>query len=235
MTTTSLSQTSAITPQKGDSIPAVRNGEWTHVDGGALLLSGALVAGMPYAETLDSSGNSSTQSVGDVISSLVSSGGDVTENTVMFGGKATPLGSALAQVASSGGGTGGSGGASVTIDSISIDQGGTVTPGENSSATLTQTLSDGTTKEAALVIPCGPAGAKGDAGPTGPQGSSGAAGAAGPKGDTGATGATGPAGPAGESAYQVAVDNGFTGTEAEWLASLKAKPERQAPQVRPVQ
>lgn len=34
-------------------------------------------------------------------------------------------------------------------------------------------------------------------------------------------GATGPQGPAGASAYQVAVNNGFSGTESEWLASLK--------------
>lgn len=41
----------------------------------------------------------------------------------------------------------------------------------------------------------------GDQGPQGPQG---------PKGDTG------------KSAYQIAVDNGFVGTESEWLASLKS-------------
>lgn len=34
-------------------------------------------------------------------------------------------------------------------------------------------------------------------------------------------GSQGPAGPTGASAYQVAVSNGFTGTEADWLASLK--------------
>lgn len=28
-------------------------------------------------------------------------------------------------------------------------------------------------------------------------------------------------GPAGKSAYEIAVENGFTGTEQEWLASLK--------------
>lgn len=33
----------------------------------------------------------------------------------------------------------------------------------------------------------------------------------------------GAAGTDGKSAYQIAVDNGFTGTEAEWLASLKGK------------
>lgn len=36
-----------------------------------------------------------------------------------------------------------------------------------------------------------------------------------------ASGPQGPAGPAGASAYQVAVSNGFAGSEADWLASLK--------------
>lgn len=40
-------------------------------------------------------------------------------------------------------------------------------------------------------------------------------------GGTGSVGPRGPQGPAGESAYQIAVDNGFIGTEEEWLASLK--------------
>lgn len=51
-------------------------------------------------------------------------------------------------------------------------------------------------------------------GPQGPPGQAGAAGAAGTDGQDGAPGA------AGSSAYQVAVTAGFTGTEAEWLASL---------------
>lgn len=37
----------------------------------------------------------------------------------------------------------------------------------------------------------------------------------------GGTGPTGPAGADGDSAYQVAVDNGFSGTEQEWLESLQ--------------
>lgn len=36
-------------------------------------------------------------------------------------------------------------------------------------------------------------------------------------------GEPGPPGPQGKSAYEVAVDNGFAGTEAEWLASLKGE------------
>lgn len=54
-------------------------------------------------------------------------------------------------------------------------------------------------------------GPKGDTGATGPQG---------PKGDTGATGAAGADGADGDSAYAVALANGFVGTEAQWLASL---------------
>ncbi|WP_152597911.1 YadA-like family protein [Novilysobacter arseniciresistens] len=36
-------------------------------------------------------------------------------------------------------------------------------------------------------------------------------------------GGTGPQGPAGDSAYQVAVNNGYAGSETEWLASLKGE------------
>ncbi len=76
----------------------------------------------------------------------------------------------------------------------------------------------------------GAAGATGPMGPQGPQGEQGIQGIQGeqgpigPTGATGATGATGPQGPqglTGLSAYQVAQLNGFTGTEAEWLASLE--------------
>lgn len=84
----------------------------------------------------------------------------------------------------------------------------------------------------------GPQGPKGDTGLQGPQGETGATGPQGPKGDTGATGATGPQGPKGDkgdtgatgqagangadgkSAYQYAVEGGYTGTEAEFAAKL---------------
>ena len=52
-------------------------------------------------------------------------------------------------------------------------------------------------------------------GPPGPQGP------AGPAGADGAQGAQGPAGPEGDSAYEVAVANGFVGTESAWIASLE--------------
>lgn len=51
----------------------------------------------------------------------------------------------------------------------------------------------------------------------GPQGEQGLPGDTGPQGAPGADGADGLNG---DSAYQVAVSNGFTGTEAEWLTSL---------------
>lgn len=73
----------------------------------------------------------------------------------------------------------------------------------------------------------GPQGPKGDQGPQGLQGVQGPQGPQGSRGPKGDPGDTGPAGPAGlqgdpgESAYQTAVDNGFVGTEVEWLASLR--------------
>nr|MDH3075791.1 hypothetical protein [Bacillus velezensis]MDH3135732.1 hypothetical protein [Bacillus velezensis] len=57
------------------------------------------------------------------------------------------------------------------------------------------------------------------------KGEKGDTGAKGDKGDTGATGAkgaTGAAGKDGKSAYELAVQQGFSGTLDEWLASLKA-------------
>lgn len=75
----------------------------------------------------------------------------------------------------------------------------------------------------AVFISC-----SGDDGVTGPAGGSGAAGAdgatgpAGADGAAGAAGADGPDGADGMSAYEIAVDSGFVGTEEEWVASLQA-------------
>lgn len=72
----------------------------------------------------------------------------------------------------------------------------------------------------------GEQGAKGDTGAIGPQGPKGDTGPQGPKGDKGdkgETGATGPAGATGadgKSAYQYAVEGGYTGTETEFAAKL---------------
>jgi hypothetical protein len=81
-----------------------------------------------------------------------------------------------------------------------------------------------------ITGPAGVAGATGPIGLTGPAGANGANGAAGPQGIQGLTGPAGPAGgpagpvgPAGTngiSAYQSALNNGYVGTEASWLASL---------------
>lgn len=67
--------------------------------------------------------------------------------------------------------------------------------------------------------PPGPAGAAGEAGEPGPEGPQG------PPGDPG-----GPPGPEGPSAYDVAVANGFVGTESEWLTSLVGPQGPQGPQ-----
>lgn len=68
------------------------------------------------------------------------------------------------------------------------------------------------TLRASVQGPAGPAGAAGAQGPAGPAGPEGPQG---PPGDPG-----GPPGPEGLSAYDVAVANGFVGTEEAWLASL---------------
>lgn len=65
-------------------------------------------------------------------------------------------------------------------------------------------------------------GPAGPAGPQGPAGDAGAAGSVGPQGPAGPAGAAGDPGADGQSAYNAAVANGFSGTEAEWLASLQA-------------
>ncbi|MGL5315677.1 MAG: hypothetical protein ACRC92_20650 [Peptostreptococcaceae bacterium] len=62
----------------------------------------------------------------------------------------------------------------------------------------------------------GPQGPQGEIGPQGPLGLPGVPGPEGPQGDVGAAGANG------KSAYEVAVENGFVGTEQEWIASLQS-------------
>lgn len=67
----------------------------------------------------------------------------------------------------------------------------------------------------------GPPGVPGITGPQGPQGEQGEQGLQGPDGLQGPEGEQGPNGAPGDSAYQVAVNNGFVGTEQAWLESLK--------------
>lgn len=61
---------------------------------------------------------------------------------------------------------------------------------------------------------------KGESGEKGDKGDTGAQGEKGDKGDIGAQGDTGAAGKNGKNAYEIACDNGYTGTLTEWLASL---------------
>lgn len=82
----------------------------------------------------------------------------------------------------------------------------------------------------------GEQGLPGEKGDTGSQGIQGIQGPKGEKGDTGAKGEPGIQGVAGEkgesgaSAYEIAVNNGFNGTEIEWLASLKGEKGNPGPQ-----
>jgi hypothetical protein len=66
----------------------------------------------------------------------------------------------------------------------------------------------------------GIAGVQGMIGPSGPQGIQGPAGVAGATGPQGIQGPVGPTGMDGKSAYEIAVLNGFVGTETQWLLSL---------------
>lgn len=71
--------------------------------------------------------------------------------------------------------------------------------------------------------PEGPQGIQGDPGPQGEQGPQG------PQGIQGEPGIPGVNGVDGASAYEVAVANGFVGTEADWLASLEGPQGEQGP------
>lgn len=66
-------------------------------------------------------------------------------------------------------------------------------------------------------------------GPKGDKGDKGDKGERGPQGEQGQVGPQGPAGKDGKSAYEIAVSNGFKGTESEWIQSLKASSVRHAP------
>lgn len=69
----------------------------------------------------------------------------------------------------------------------------------------------------------GPKGDKGDPGAQGPKGDTGPQGIQGPQGEPGPKGDKGDPGAPGKSAYEIAQQDGFTGTSQEWLASLKGE------------
>lgn len=76
----------------------------------------------------------------------------------------------------------------------------------------------------------GEPGKNGEKGEQGPQGIQGEQGPQGPKGDIGPQG---PQGVQGLSAYQVAANNGFIGSESEWIQSLKGA-DGKVPDISPV-
>ena len=111
-------------------------------------------------------------------------------------------------------------------------------PTVDSSGNLSWTLTDNTDAPATVNIkgetgpqgeqgPQGPAGADGAQGPQGvpgnegPQGIQGEQGPVGPQGPQGEQGPSGQDGAPGKSAYEIAVEDGFTGNIQEWLESLK--------------
>lgn len=78
----------------------------------------------------------------------------------------------------------------------------------------------GETGETGPTGPPGPKGETGPAGPQGPPGEKGETGAQGPQGLQGVQGPAGQDGLPGKSAYQSAVEAGYTGTDAEFYAAL---------------
>ena len=76
----------------------------------------------------------------------------------------------------------------------------------------------------------GPQGPKGDQGETGPQGPKGDPGEAGPQGPKGDPGDTGDKGAQGKSAYDLWLEAGNVGTEADFLLSLKGNQGETGPQ-----
>ena len=68
---------------------------------------------------------------------------------------------------------------------------------------------------------------------SGASGTQGPQGDPGPKGDKGEKGDKGDPGPKGKSAYEVAVDTGYVGSESEWVESLQGEPGRPGPQGSP--
>lgn len=113
-------------------------------------------------------------------------------------------------------------------------------PTVDSSGNLSWTLTDNTDPPASVNIkgqtgpqgeqgPQGPAGADGAQGPQGvpgnegPQGIQGERGPQGLQGPQGERGEQGPSGQDGKSAYEIAVEDGFSGNIYEWLESLKGE------------
>lgn len=160
-------------------------------------------------------------------------------------GEVGPKGDTGATGATGPQGPAGSPGADGAAATIKI---GTVTSGAAASVT-----NSGTTSAAVFdfVLPKGDKGEKGDTGATGPQGETGATGpagatgATGPQGEQGIQGIQGPVGPQGEqgpagvagadgkSAYQTAVEGGYSGTETAFNAALADVPGHIASKANP--
>lgn len=129
----------------------------------------------------------------------------------------------------------------------------TITVGTVTSGAAASVTNSGTTSAAVFdfVLPKGDKGEKGDTGATGPQGETGATGpagatgATGPQGEQGIQGIQGPVGPQGEqgpagvagadgkSAYQTAVEGGYSGTETAFNAALADVPGHIASKANP--
>lgn len=126
-----------------------------------------------------------------------------------------------------------------------LQDAGTTCPKGTTPISWNQTGPAGPSGPAGVAGPVGSAGASGPAGAVGPTGDTGPVGAVGPVGPVGPAGPTGAAGAAGEagspgapgdkgepgaSAYEIWRDAGHSGTEADFLASLKGATGDTGPQ-----
>ena len=103
---------------------------------------------------------------------------------------------------------------------VDLNRNGTLEPEEIATG-LTKYVCNGAAGPQGSAGSAGPAGPQGVAGAAGAQGAQGIQGVPGPAGAAGAQGPQGTAGINGLSAYQVAVANGYVGTEQQWLTSIQ--------------
>lgn len=118
----------------------------------------------------------------------------------------------------------GNGFSNAAIEIDILGDGNVIDAGLGSAASIEVENLDGENSQIEIVSLGGIPGRDGIDGQDGQDGNNGTNGLDGKNGTDGINGEDGKDGVDGLSAYQIAVNNGFVGTEQEWLASLKGPP-----------